>query len=111
MNRYLEEAKAIRASIDGLAGGQSDEKLADNKAAFPWWNGDGVYYLTGMLLRHSLISFNPATDILSGSPAHTPKAPNVPTSESAGFPISTAISGSRERRAFTLGMKSSGEAL
>jgi hypothetical protein len=52
MNRYLEEAKAIRASIDGLADGQSDEKLADNKAAFPWWNGDGVYYLTGMLLRH-----------------------------------------------------------
>lgn len=44
MNNYMEEAKAIRASISGLAEGASDETLIDNKAAFPYWNGDGVSY-------------------------------------------------------------------
>lgn len=51
-NPYMEEAEAIRASIDGLAQGQTDEKLVENKAAFPWWNGDRVNYLTGMLVQY-----------------------------------------------------------
>ena len=50
-NPYMAEAEAIRASIYGLAQGQTDEKLVENKAAFPGWNGDRVNYLTGMLLR------------------------------------------------------------
>ena len=52
MNKYMQEAKAIRASIDGLAANQTDEILIDNLAAFPHWNGDGVQYLTGMLVQY-----------------------------------------------------------
>lgn len=48
----MQEAKAIRASIDGLAANQTDEILIDNMAAFPHWNGDGVQYLTGMLVQY-----------------------------------------------------------
>ena len=47
MNSYLEEAKAIRASISGLAEGADDEKIIDNKAAFPYWNGNGIQYNVG----------------------------------------------------------------
>ena len=53
MNKYMEEARAIRASISGLAEGASDEKIIDNKAAFPLWNGGGVKYTAGMILRHT----------------------------------------------------------
>ena len=52
MNKYMQEAKAIRASIDGLAANQTDEILIDNMAAFPHWNGDGEQYLTGMLVQY-----------------------------------------------------------
>ena len=52
MNKYMQEAKAIRASIDGLAANQTDEILIDNMAAFPHWNGDGVQYLAGMLVQY-----------------------------------------------------------
>ena len=52
MNKYMQEAKAIRASIDGLAANQTDEILIDSMAAFPHWNGDGVQYLTGMLVQY-----------------------------------------------------------
>lgn len=48
----MQEAKAIRASIDGLAANQTDEILIDNMAAFPHWNGDGVQYLMGMLVQY-----------------------------------------------------------
>ena len=47
MNKYMEEAKAIRASIAGLAEGASDEKLIDNKAAFPFWNENDIKYEIG----------------------------------------------------------------
>ena len=51
MNKYMEEAIAIRASISGLADGASDEKLIDNKAAFPHWNGNGVEYIAGDIVQ------------------------------------------------------------
>lgn len=51
MNKYMEEARAIRASISGLAEGSDDEKLIDNKAAFPFWNGNGVQYKVGDILQ------------------------------------------------------------
>lgn len=51
MNKYMEEAKAIRASITGLADGASDEKIIDNKAAFPFWNPNGVQYNAGDILQ------------------------------------------------------------
>lgn len=51
MNKYMEEARAMRASIAGLAEGASDEKLIDNKAAFPFWNGGGVQYKVGDILQ------------------------------------------------------------
>lgn len=51
-NLYLNEAKQIVASINGLAEGQSNKKIVDNKAAFPWWNGNGVDYTTGQILRY-----------------------------------------------------------
>ena len=51
MNKYMEEARAIRASISGLAEGADDEKLIDNKAAFPFWNGNGVQYKAGDILQ------------------------------------------------------------
>ena len=35
MNKYLEEAKAMLKSINGLAEGQTDEKIVNNKDAFP----------------------------------------------------------------------------
>lgn len=47
MNKYLEEAKAIRESINGLSANADDETLVDNKAAFPYWNGNAVLYATG----------------------------------------------------------------
>lgn len=53
MNKYMEEARAIRESINGLAAGQSDEKLIDNKAAFPFWNGNGVDYSVGDIVQYS----------------------------------------------------------
>ena len=42
MNRYMQQAEAMRASITGLAEGQPDEKLIDNMAAFQHWNPNGV---------------------------------------------------------------------
>lgn len=53
MNPYMEEAKAIRKSISGLADGVSDEKIVDNKAAFPFWNGNGVSYKAGDILQYN----------------------------------------------------------
>lgn len=47
MNNYMDEARAMRASIAGLAEGASDEKIIDNKSAFPFWNGGGVVYKCG----------------------------------------------------------------
>ena len=52
MNKCMQEAKAIRASIAGLAANQTDEILIDNMAAFPHWSGNGVQYLTGMLVQY-----------------------------------------------------------
>lgn len=52
MNKYMEEAKAIRAGIEAFSANQTDEILIDNMAAFPWWNGDGAQYLAGMLLQY-----------------------------------------------------------
>lgn len=52
MNKYLEEAKAMRKSIDGLAEGQTDEKIINNKDAFPWWNGDSVELKTGQYVQY-----------------------------------------------------------
>lgn len=51
-NPYLEEAKAILNSINGLAEGQTDEKIVDNKAAFPWWNGNGVDLVAGNYVQY-----------------------------------------------------------
>ena len=51
MNKYMEEAKAIRSSIKGLADGASDDKIVDNKAAFPFWNPSGVDYVAGDILQ------------------------------------------------------------
>ena len=53
MNKYMQEAIAFRTGVDGLAVGQSDEKLVENKAAFPHWNPNGVDYLAGMLLQYN----------------------------------------------------------
>jgi hypothetical protein len=52
MNNYMEEARAIRASIIGLAEGADDEKLIDNMAAFQHWNPNGVYYSVGTLVQY-----------------------------------------------------------
>ena len=51
MNKYMEEAKAIRAGIEAFSANQTDEILIDNVAAFPYWNG-GVSYSAGMLLQY-----------------------------------------------------------
>lgn len=51
MNKYMDEAKAIRKSISGLADGADDEKLIDNMAAFPYWNPNGVEYAAGDILQ------------------------------------------------------------
>ena len=52
MNKYMQEAHAIRKSISGLAEGASDEKLVDNKAAFPFWNGSGITYKAGNIVQY-----------------------------------------------------------
>lgn len=52
MNKYMQQAEAMRESITGLAEGQSDEKLIDNMAAFPFWNPNGVDYTADMLLQY-----------------------------------------------------------
>lgn len=75
MNKYMQEAKAIRASIDGLAANQTDEILIDNMAAFPHWNGDGVQYLTGMLVQYDGKLYRvvqPHTSQSDWSPDRTP---------------------------------------
>ena len=51
MNKYMKEARAMRASIAGLAEGADDEKLIDNMAAFPHWNSNGVEYKAGDILQ------------------------------------------------------------
>lgn len=52
MNKYMEEAKAIRAGIEAFSANQTDESLIDNMAAFPYWNGGSVSYSAGMLLQY-----------------------------------------------------------
>ena len=52
MNKYMEEAKAIRTGIEAFSANQTDESLIDNMAAFPYWNGGGVSYSAGMLLQY-----------------------------------------------------------
>lgn len=52
MSNYMDEAKAMRASIAGLAEGASDEKIIDNKSAFPFWNGGGVAYKRGDIVQY-----------------------------------------------------------
>lgn len=52
MNKYLEEAKTMLKSIYGLAEGQTDEKIVNNKSAFPWWNGNGVELKAGQYIRY-----------------------------------------------------------
>jgi len=47
MSNYMDEARAMRASIAGLAEGASDEKLINNKAAFPFWNENDIKYEIG----------------------------------------------------------------
>lgn len=51
MNPYMIEAEAMRKSITGLADGANDEKLINNKAAFPYWNPNGVDYFAGEILQ------------------------------------------------------------
>ena len=51
-NPYLVEAQAILDSINGLAQGQTSEKIVDNKAAFPWWNGNGVDLTAGNYVQY-----------------------------------------------------------
>lgn len=51
MNKYMDEAKTIRASINGLADGADNEKLIDNKAAFPHWNPNGFEYASGDIVQ------------------------------------------------------------
>lgn len=53
MNKYMEEAKAIRAGIEAFSANQTDEILIDNMEAFPYWNGGGVSYSAGMLLQYN----------------------------------------------------------
>ena len=53
MNKYLEEAKNMLKSIYGLADGQSNEKIVNNKSAFPWWNGNGVKYVVDDIVRYN----------------------------------------------------------
>ena len=52
MNKYMQQAKAIRAGIEAFSANQTDETLVDNMAAFPYWNGDGVNYSADMLLQY-----------------------------------------------------------
>lgn len=52
MNKYLEEAKAMRQSINSLAKDMTDDKLIDNKALFPYWNGNGVSYIKDNIVQH-----------------------------------------------------------
>lgn len=52
MNKYMQEAKAIRAGIEAFSANQTSESLIDNMAAFPYWNGGGVSYSAGMLLQY-----------------------------------------------------------
>lgn len=52
MNKYLEEAKNIRASINNLAKDASDEELLNNKAAFPFWNDNNVKYDIGENIQY-----------------------------------------------------------
>ena len=52
MNKYMSEAISMRNAINGLADGATDEKIVDNKSAFPYWNGEGVDYKTGDILQY-----------------------------------------------------------
>lgn len=75
MNKYIEEAKAIRASISGLAKKADDETLIDNKDAFPYWNGNGVKYEAGFLVKNVGVLYQviqPHTSQLDWQPSTTP---------------------------------------
>jgi outer membrane protease len=75
MNPYMIEAEAMRKSISGLAEGADDETLIDNKDAFPYWNGNGVKYEAGFLVKdigelYQVIQ--PHTSQLDWQPSTTP---------------------------------------
>ena len=53
MNKYLQEAIAIRESIKGLASVANDETIINNKAAFPFWNGNGISYSVDDILQYT----------------------------------------------------------
>ena len=50
-NPYMKEAEEIRKAIDTFAANQSDETLIDNKAAFEFWNPNGVEYSAGKIVQ------------------------------------------------------------
>lgn len=76
MNKYMEEAKAIRAGIDNLTSNQNDETIIENKAVFPWWNGDGIKYLQGMILQYN----DSAYRVLQSHTSQNDWAPDVAVS-------------------------------
>ena len=75
-NPYMAEAKAIRASINGLAQGQPDEKIIDNKAAFPFWNGGGFFMKAGNYVQYE----NEVYKVLQDHTTQDDWKPNVATS-------------------------------
>lgn len=52
-NPYLEEMKKVRKAINTFAKNQTDETIIDNKAAFPFWNGNGLKYVIDDIVRYN----------------------------------------------------------
>lgn len=76
MNKYMQEAKAIRAGIDNLTSDQNDETIIENKAVFPWWNGNGIQYLPGMILQYN----NDVYKVLQSHTSQNDWAPDIAVS-------------------------------
>lgn len=74
----IERAKALRATIEGLAVNLNDDAAAENVELFPAWSGDGVGYLTGDRVRYEGILYKVLMD-------HTSQADWTPTAAPSLF--------------------------
>lgn len=58
MNKYMQEARAMRASIDSITADMPDEKAIENTVLFKQWNGNGVNYTAGERISYNGVLYS-----------------------------------------------------
>ena len=62
MNKYMQEARAMRASIDSITADMPDEKAIENTVLFKQWNGNGIYYTAKERLSYNGVLYTVLID-------------------------------------------------